>query len=65
MRLSAADHDERLRRLREQYWRGAIGEPTLRTSLQIMGLRGQDIDAEVALAKMDRPARLAQERKSR
>lgn len=64
MRLSLADHNERLARLREQFYAGSIGEPTLRTSLLIMGLRGQELDAEVNLIKRDRPERLARERKS-
>ncbi len=39
-----------------RYWFivGAIGEATFRASLSILGLRGQDIDAEVALTKMER-----------
>ena len=39
-----------------RYWfiLGHIGEATFRASLHILGLRGQDIDAEVALAKMER-----------
>ena len=39
-----------------RYWfiEGSLGEATFRASLHILGLRGQDIDAEVALAKMER-----------
>lgn len=37
---------------------GLIGEATYRASLAILGLRGQDIDAEVALAKMEQGLRL-------
>ncbi len=39
-----------------RYWfiMGSIGEATYRASLHILGLRGQDVDAEVALAKMEK-----------
>jgi len=39
-----------------RYWfiTDGIGEATYRASLLILGLRGQDIDAEVALAKMEK-----------
>jgi hypothetical protein len=39
-----------------RYWFivGSIGEATFRASLHILGLRGQDIDSEVALAKMEK-----------
>jgi len=40
--------------LRYWYISGSLGEPTFRASLAILGLRGQDIDAEVALAKMEK-----------
>lgn len=61
------DAEERLARLRAQFWRGAIGEPTLRMSLNYLGLRGQEVQAEINLAKLEHPGRraaLAMERNS-
>ncbi len=54
--ISEPDHDLRNARASSvRYWfiTGALGEATYRASLLILGLRGQDIDAEVALAKME------------
>ena len=40
-------------RNRDAFIRGVIGEATYRMSLQWLGLRGQDVTAEVNLAKME------------
>jgi len=55
--ISEIDHDLRNAKASSvRYWfvSGAIGEATFRASLHILGLRGQDVDSEVALAKMER-----------
>ena len=55
--ISEIDHDLRSARASSvRYWfiSGAIGEATFRASLHILGLRGQDVDSEVALAKMEK-----------
>ncbi len=55
--ISEIDHDllsARYTALRQWFILGSIGEATFRASLHILGLRGQDIDAEVGLAKMER-----------
>ncbi len=54
--ISEIDHDIRSAKASSiRYWfiNGALGEATYRASLAILSLRGQDIDAEVALAKME------------
>lgn len=54
--ISEIDHDLRnykYNSLRQWFIVGTIGEATFRASLQILGLRGQDIDAEINLAKME------------
>lgn len=54
--ISEVDHDIRSAKASSvRYWFivGSIGEATYRASLLILGLRGQDIDAEVGLAKME------------
>lgn len=40
-------------RCRTAFQAGQIGEATFRVSLSILGLRKQEIDAEVALARME------------
>lgn len=55
--MKRPDANERLARLRVQFWRGAIGEPTLRMGLEFIGLRGQEVQAEINLAKLDYPGR--------
>lgn len=40
-------------RCRAAFQAGQIGEATFRVSLSILGLRGQDIDAEIAIARME------------
>lgn len=39
---------------RDAFVRGVIGEVTYRVTLEILGLRGQDVTAEIALALHDR-----------
>lgn len=57
--MMRVDADERLARLRAQFWRGAIGEATLRMGLVFIGLRGQAVQAEINLAKLEYPGRKA------
>ncbi len=54
--ISEVDHDLRnsdYNKYRQWFILGSIGEATFRASLHILGLRGQDIDAEVGLANME------------
>lgn len=44
----------KLSRFRELFLAGNIGEATYRVSLEILGLRGQDLTAEINLAKMEK-----------
>lgn len=46
-------HDAKLSRYRDLFIAGSIGEATYRVSLEILGLRGQDVTAEINLAKME------------
>jgi len=41
-------------RAREAFIKGTIGQVTFAVSLEIMGLRGQDVTAEIQLAMMER-----------
>lgn len=41
-------------RCRAAYISGSIGEHTFRVSLSILGLRGQDIETEINVAKAER-----------
>jgi hypothetical protein len=55
--VSEIDHDIRNAKASNvRYWfiMGHIGEATFRASLHILGLRGQDVDSEVALAKLEK-----------
>lgn len=55
--ISEVDHDLRSHKQSSmRYWFvvGSIGEATFRASLHILGLRGQDVESEVALAKMEK-----------
>lgn len=47
-------HDAKLSRFRDLFIAGRIGEATYRLSLEILGLRGQDLTAEINLAKMEK-----------
>lgn len=47
-------HDAKLSRYRDLFIAGSIGEATYRVSLELLGLRGQDVTAEVNLAKMEK-----------
>lgn len=38
---------------RDAFIRGVIGEATYKLSLEMLGLRGQDVKAEISLAKME------------
>lgn len=49
----AEGHAWTFTRCRLAFQRGQIGEATFRVSLSILGLRKQEIDAEVALATME------------
>lgn len=40
-------------RIRAAFISGAIGEATFRVSLEILGVRGQDLTAEIAHAKRE------------
>lgn len=42
-------------RVRAAFIRGAIGEKTFEVSLVHLGLRGQEVQAEINLAKMEMP----------
>lgn len=56
MTVSEIDHDARtagFARNRDAFIRGVIGERTFEACLLNMGLRGQDVTAEIGLAKME------------
>lgn len=46
-------HQWKFSRIRAAFIAGSIGEKTFEISLEILGLRGQDVQAEISLAKME------------